>query len=138
MKDGKLESKDLMIGDWVKLKGYKFTYKVECVFHEAIRIECGDHSLEDHEISKFEPIQLTLDILKKNGWNGDYSSAYPLFDSFRDADDGYLEISVFEDGEIRATINICEYDLFQIEYVHELQHALRLHGLNELADNFKV
>lgn len=25
-----------------------------------------------------------------------------------------------------------------IYYVHELQHALRLCGLNELADNFKV
>ena len=26
----------------------------------------------------------------------------------------------------------------QIQYVHELQHILRLIGLNDLADNFKI
>lgn len=103
---------------------------------------CGKILSYEKELGNIEvdllPIPITPEILKKNGWNGDYSSTYPKFDSFRDGDDGCLEISVFEDGEIRATINLCEYDLFQIKYVHELQHALRLFGLNELADNFKV
>ncbi|MBQ0088527.1 MAG: hypothetical protein KBT27_04250 [Prevotellaceae bacterium] len=32
----------------------------------------------------------------------------------------------------------CAMISIQIKYVHELQHALRLCGLNDLADNFKI
>lgn len=49
-----------------------------------------------------------------------------------------------ENGDIKFEINYTpKYDGFtwkgiEINYVHQLQHALRLCGLNELADNFKV
>lgn len=123
---------ELMIGDRV-MHTDKQLY-IAGIYGE--RVYDDDNNV--YRIESITPIPLTIEILKKNGWNGDYSSTYPLFDGFQDDGDGYLEISVFEDGEIRATINLCEYDLFPIKYVHELQHALRLCGLNDLADNFKV
>ena len=73
-----------------------------------------------------KPIPLTPEILEKNGW--------------------WYEI---EDIWLHDEVSFCIekwngkfqcYDINQIKLdsVHQLQHALRLCGLDELADNFKV
>ena len=40
--------------------------------------------------------------------------------------------------DMRGRINGIEFEHFKCEYVHQYQHLLRLSGLNELADNFKI
>ena len=74
----------------------------------------------------YELIPLTPEIMEKNGW-------------WFDTEDTWLH------DEVNFTIEKWNeryqcYDINQIKFdsVHELQHALRLCGLNELADNFKV
>lgn len=108
---------ELMIGDWVFLNGKPM--RVACLLNGKF-INCG------------EPIPITEEILKMNGipTNGDTH----LFDTDRNY---YLELQ-WEDGKLWWTINLAEYCIMPFAYVHELQHALRLCGLNELADNFKV
>lgn len=89
------------------------------------------------------PIPLTEDILKANADGGSCS-----FDEFRSLyhlkNNGYhREISISFDktwsvpfveitGMGQTTIKV------NMQYVHELQHALRLCGLTKLADNFKI
>ena len=71
-----------------------------------------------------EPIPLTKEILEKNGLGSDYE------DYFTEDKHYNLEISVVED-EIRWTINQNEYSIVRLQYVHELQHALKLCGINK-------
>ncbi len=118
-----------MIGDWVRLVADKFPYKVNSV--ETIH-PLPDVTLDDYGCvfeDEVEPIPLTEEILKANGW---------------ECSDGW-----FERNDVDFFIAKCvdKYKLCQvyhmrsfvtIAYVHELQHALRLCGLNELADTFKV
>ena len=130
---------DLMIGDWVYCYG-KPTKIAILTNGKVIGTEIGDGVIT--------PIPLTPEILEKNGWNLDtvlqcYTST-PLwlygegiinlllqFPAKQSA--GSLEI--FDNQKIRSLSDFTWKDRL---YIHELQHALRLCGLNKLADNFKV
>ncbi len=105
------------------------------------------------EIS-FQPIPLTAEILEKNGWK--------KHATYGNVEDGTLEVIymlyqhsfevVFDSKEaisIRHFVSEDDdgYDKLLIEYrdngykpmyVHTLQHALRLYGLDDLANNFKI
>ena len=75
------------------------------------------------------PIPLTSEILEKNGWKEtEYWHEYK---------DGNTIIQ-YSLSNIWGIINEIEIEHFKCEYVHQLQHLLRLCGLDELADNFKV
>ena len=109
-----MKANELMIGDWV-LYGDK-----------SVRV------LQLSENSKYDwvkPIPLTYEILKKNGWkDAEFWCEYQ---------DGKTTIQCCL-PDMRGRINGIEIEHFQCEYVHQYQHLLRLCGLNELADNFKV
>ena len=72
-----------------------------------------------------EGIPLTPEILEKNGW-------------WYDVEDMWLHDEV--DFGIERWRGFQCYNISQIKLdsVHQLQQTLRLCGLNELADNFKV
>lgn len=87
------------------------------------RLEClYEGGREGGEVpeDKVMPIPLTPEILEKNGINLDMNVdlTKPLFSMGIHAND------------------TCVKKRFR--YIHELQHALRLCGLEELADNFKI
>lgn len=100
-------------------------------------------------------IPLTAEILEKNGWyfgltsnEEDLKSVSPAhFVSHWAYDEGGGEISLFFPNESDGgCLRICdqkfnrslEFVYCDTIYVHELQNALRLCGMNELANNFKV
>lgn len=112
-----MEANELMIGDYVRFKSDL----------EVTRIDA--YGLCNWIFSNIDPIPLTPEFLEKNGWV---------------CSDGW-----FERNGVNFFIAKCgdKYKLCQvlhirsfatITYIHELQHALRLCGLDELADNFKV
>ncbi len=80
-------------------------------------------------VSGAEPILLTEEMLELNGWELSLSCEFYTHKSCKNLKLSNLlgvpSISCF------GKINI-------LHYVHEFQHALRLCGLNEFADNFKV
>ena len=102
-----MKANELMIGDWV-LDTRKET---------PLRVNPFMAKLE---VPEWQPIPLTSEILEKNGLASDPYGCY--FD-----EDEYmlLEISSGEDC-ISWTINFHEYGILSFEYVHELQHALKL------------
>ena len=86
---------------------------------------------DDYEeyADELNPIPLTPEILEKNGWKLHPAQAYNkeagmFLDKGCDGNSWWWQF---------GNIPICP-----INYVHELQHCLRLCGLNDLADNFKV
>ena len=125
-----METKELMIGDKVMVKVLSQipdTY----VLHTWT---ANDYSRD----LQVKPIPLTPEILEKNGFIL-HGKTYIL--KWRGADihwrktDGYASITAPNNLKLEGW---CSISNGYFCYVHILQHALRLCGLDELADNFKV
>lgn len=118
-----MKANELMIGDWVLVhnKPQQVAIVEETCISYWAELAFSDELLTP-SFAEIAPIPLTAEILEKNGWK---------FDEI----DGtyYNKIDVY--GR-KAPYSI--FDGIIINSVHELQHALRLCGLNELADNFKL
>ncbi len=130
MKANELKATDLMVGDWVicyhpsRLKSFE---KVSVGLLHTMQEQEYGHIKEDNPLFRIvEPIPLTPEILEKNGL------ASNSFCCCHFEEDEYmaLEISVEEDG-IYWTINCDEYGIMKLEYVHQLQHALKLCGIDK-------
>ena len=132
-----------MIGDWVSYGGTPI--KVENVHGDCINFQHDIPFVQEEfmiEYTKIKPIPLTPEILEKNGFKGECYLILEL-DEF-----SYLEYYPFEGRLRKIWHGIDEWNnhsdtkdiTFQChcKYVHELQHALRLCGMNELADNCEI
>lgn len=147
-----MKASELMIGSLVEHNGY--VYKVMGIYGNAKFVDLFpcEHRNKENELlgpltvmeQGISPIPLTEERLKANGWKNIRSIIYGC--EFEEVIKG--EIHHF-DVPFRVGISpaYCHEKMFttinddlllNIEYVHELQHALRLCGLNDLADNFKV
>ena len=119
-----MEAKGLMIGDWVR----NDLNQVEKVFElRETQAMLSYNDLYDYD--DLEPIPLTGEILEKN--------------RFEKQDDGWYKITLEEENLIgvqpfenvnwifgaNVFPNIIEH--LNILYVHELQHALRLCGVEK-------
>ena len=116
-----MKASDLMIGDKVMVKVLSQipdTY----VLHTWT---ANDYSRD----IQVKPIPLTPEILEKNGWehNG-------IFMDKRIDGNIYFSWS----DKFGAELYQNNYYMCYCKYVHTLQHALRLCGFDELAENFKV
>ena len=113
-----MEVKELMIGDKVMVKVLSQipdTY----VLHNWT---ANDYSRD----IQVKPITLTPEILEKNGW-------------WFDAEDAWLHDKVdFIIEKWNGRFRCYEIPYIKLNYVHQIQQALRLCGYNEHVDNFKV
>ena len=95
-----------------------------------IDVWVGDGFLSSH-IENIEPIPITIEILTKNGF-------LPFGeDYYYEAKERNSTFKLYRQYGSRWYITVCGVCQY-IYYVHELQHALRLCGLNELANDFKI
>ena len=118
-----MEAKELMVGDlcceWNNDHTEKHVVKVAQIQKEGVR----DRYNVFHENDWIEPIPLTVEILEQNRW----------FEIFKDKYEGHISLAKEDTTCFRIkNTNLC------LRFVHELQHALRLYILNEVADNLKV
>ena len=129
-----MKSNELMIGDWVTLNGVDYKW------------QWTHHDFTASEFNTLEPIPLSAEILEKNGFVNDASYDECV------ADYCFVTVQLWRyhgenilidwDG-ITTRIandwgNLCESIELRDAKVHDLQHALRLCGLTDLADNFRV
>lgn len=116
-----MKANELMVRDWVYCFDPDEPDDKQINKVSAIRLEYNEEAIKFEPFSDwfeegwFAPIPLTAEILEKNGL------------------DKVPELSMVLN---RDTMPL--YHAPMLHYVHELQHALRLCGLTELADNFKV
>lgn len=151
-----MKANDLMIGDWVQDRHGDFI-QVREILGDGINGEWdgGECYGVEAYIDEIELIPITSEILKKNGWywglTSDEEDIVSLFEGAYDEhwvyDEGAGEISLIfpedtdggllkiDDQKFNRHLNFLWNDTL---YVHELQRALRLCGLDELAENFKV
>ena len=151
-----MKANELMIGDWVifvdePLKvQHLYNNGYDDVVAEIVEEGTNEYGvyeeIKDVPVVYCSPIPLTPEILEKNGFKKIDFSHYQINDRtlVLDADgkwDGEVswhwvvtEMSTNSKGQNV----VLDYYVATLNYAHQLQHALRLCGLNELADNFKI
>ena len=151
-----IKCQDLMVGDWV---ADMYGYIMQIIFvgngYVSFEDDEGNPCQIDDKYNKPAPIPLTPEILEKNNWYWGLTSDEKNFTSCAmgaydphwvyDKDAGEISLFFHKDTDGGA-LRIADqrfnrrFDFFWCDtlYVHELQHALRICGLNELADNFKI
>lgn len=127
-----MKATELMIGDWVLYDGEPniITEVSEIIHGEATVCFVGNNYMAD--MDEIEPIPLTQEILEKNGFTkstpppGIHAKCYELDNkkykyNLTIADyNKYKRLLLNVDSEDSECFNI------KCDYVHELQHALRL------------
>ena len=148
---------ELMIGDWVFNKHHKKPIQITPYdFFNHAHLPSGEKyfvgELKVISGRDFEPIPLTAEILERNGF---------LLKDKKDISDSGYNRWTYTKATSLITVTFCQ-DLWMIDvrnngkvkskpvrlvnylidgnraYLHDLQHALRSGGLNDLADNFKL
>lgn len=127
-----MEAKELMIGDWVNIKGCEIAQIRD--LKDLLNVELG--------IFVASGVPLTEEILKANGWQKNdphWVSTLRRY-CYKDGSEWSLSFTLQKgiwDAYIHngGDLNI---NKFHPMYVHELQRVLRCCGLWNLADNFKL
>ena len=139
-----------MVGDWISNQN-GFPMQIVAVDEDNAYACEGNEERSwifgDYEGREPQPIILTPEILEKNGWQSFVPTAYTCCQnhlSIKNEGDIHI-VWNWDEGTLSIWIN---YSLDEegtnpnliapVRYVHELQDALRLVGLNEIANNFKV
>ena len=151
MKTETIRCRDLMVGDWVANRNGSPMQIVAVDEDNAYACEGNEERpwiFGDDKGYEPEPIILTPEILEKNRWNLDpvlqcYTST-PLWLYGEGSINLLLQfptkqstgsLKIIDNQKIR---NLSDFTWKDRLYIHELQHVLRLIGLNEMANNFKV
>lgn len=157
-----MKAKELQIGDLVQICNSKYDATLGNIYHPITgwSLKIGDvipvveilsnginpewdgqenygHILEE----QLAPIPLTAEMFEKNGWEKRQIGNATVY--FIPKTVFYLTKSYNEGFSIGVLLNDKMLNLLRIQFVHELQHALRLgkyspHDLVSLADNFKA
>ena len=113
---------DLMIGDLVNVNGLNL--KVGAIHADEIGVVDPDYKIywcSDDGLDRIDPIPLTEEILVKNGF-GKINNQYFF---------GQVEIKELRDCWV-VIINKEDADVdINIHFVHQLQHLLRLCGIEK-------
>lgn len=125
-----MKTEELMIGDWVLYR--EEVLKVTSLYTKRGANEIGFGESEDFwvDISNIEPIPLTPEILEKNGFEADDKNKDMLYWNWSICEDCVSYDK--ETGTIRIfhTLGRLVF-VHPLRYVHELQHALRLCGIEK-------
>ena len=132
-----MKNNEVMIGDWLRFTDPNNTEETE--FSQITTEIIGFDSPKYWRC--FSPVEITPEILEANGF---IKSGYMCrcchnladFDNHAQLDYN-LKFSTFEIKRMKNRAWTAKIYI-DAHYVHELQHALRLADLNDMADNFKI
>ena len=146
-----IKCKDLMYGDWCR-NGHGFPMQITNVGEDYAYATFegleGDPWEFDDKDYQPHPIEITEGLLEANGWKKESYMAFP-WDSFvmtyyfvKDEGNTHLELkcntlTIWFDYKENSD-GVYSDILIPVKYVHQLQQVLRLAGMTELANNFKV
>lgn len=110
-----MKTEELMLGDWLHSNLHNVDTQIIDIEHNAVWLK-DKSCFERHFMSEVEPIKLTDELLRKNSPN--YNSGYTFF--WWTNNDGTFHVEWKQDNKGNEVI------LKSIQFVHELQHMLRM------------
>lgn len=147
-----MEAKELMLGDWVRISDDDtheyFDAQIKGVdFLDNVYAQIpGEEKPCPFSIDCVEPVPLTPEILEKNGWShsqlhGSYGRKGMRIDGppYEELPDGIKNLLDFAQWSIDEEFQYHLLEIYMwrgsirlwVNYVHELQHALRLCGIDK-------
>lgn len=127
---------DIIVGDWFQYIGYnnhQEYIQIENIYGTEVNCVVEDYEIiRGHRIANLKPIDITPDFLEKNGF--EYMEAWNEW--WHKSEDGFgsdIQLSVNED-----CFTLKDVGNAVIRYVHQLQHAFHICGLDDLAVNIKM
>ena len=141
-----MKCRDFMVGDWC-CSGHRIPMQItnvgEGYAYATFEDNEGDPWEFDDKNDQPQPIEITEDILKQNNWEVQGYTLNPSEHYYvKDVGVNYLILS---QGTLSTWFACEEADekMFSsvavpCKYVHQLQQVLRLAGMTDMANNFKV
>ena len=126
-----MKANELMIGDWANVPPLNKSVRVGAVYHTMIIPNTDDDDVHASIGDEYlEPIPLTPEILEQNGWKwNEYHTMMTLVVGSIHIGWGFykdcLSISDHSDD------GNCQITSLKCKYVHQLQHVLRLCGIEK-------
>ena len=144
-----MKCKELMVGDFCR-SGHGFPMQITNVgddyAYATFKGNEGEPWEFDDKDEQPEPIEITYDLLKANGWKvliDEYAVTCDLC-CFYESNSVLLEwdksrkiLTIWCDW-IKGNGRISADIIIPCDYVHQIQQVLRLAGMTELANNFKI
>lgn len=119
-----LKISDLSVGDWVRYETMPTKVMTINGFDSVVRGKASNGNIVIAHIDCFEPIPITAEILVKNRIHKTYEDDnYAIFRG-----DGLWAVK-YSDGDWELSIPPVGH--VDIRYIHQLQHALRLAGVDQ-------
>lgn len=134
-----MKATDLMVGDWFKAVDYNSPFRITAIYNDVVQTQADYQSeidgnwYSEAEIKDLVHIPLTEEILVKNGFEKCYNDEAPVeecyFFRLFNNQCGWFDIDAFGlEEELGAEFT---YNDINILYVHQLQHLLRLCGIEK-------
>ena len=130
-----MKIEELSIGDFLLFTDGDCAVRVEELYNDAqLLISDGDSISEPVHLTHLHPIPLTPEILEKNGWSefSDYHNSWKLDIAsdkrvwmFKNSHDWTFQVMNWGLGYNHSVAKA------YIKHIHELQHALRLAGIEK-------
>ena len=124
-----IEAKELMLGDWLKYGNLDKIVKVTALYGNQV----NTNAITPLFLDDLEPIPITPEILEKNGWElFRFGNSYCMQIHIQMAGDGFemqdITIHRMKVLEVHTSTSTL---YMPIKYVHQLQHALKLCGIEK-------
>lgn len=121
-----MNANELMIDDWVMFDHNPVRVAILGAAQECLGLKAGGITF-GQPYCMIDPIPLTIEILKKNKFIEDtYIRTKDKF--YRHEPNGFrLKVNIDSEGNFYVFDNI----IIQCNYVHQLQHAMRISGIED-------
>ena len=145
-----MKCKELMVGDFCS-SGHGLPMQITNVgddyAYATFEGNEGDAWEFNDKDEQPQPIEITYDLLEANGWKAlvkKYGTTTCDFGRIYESNGNYLKwykygikLYIWFDYRTNNSELLAEV-VMPVKYVHQLQQVLRLAGMTELANNFKV
>ena len=146
-----MKCRELQIYDWIT-DNHGFQWQIIGVgddyAYATFEGNEGDAWEFDDKDDQPHPIEITRELLEANGWRAESFMSAPwdnyvlIYYFVKDEGDIHLEFKCdyliicfnYENGNNGEYADI----IIPVKYVHQLQQALRLAGMTDMANNFKI
>ena len=143
-----MKCRDLMVGDWIT-DNHGFQWQITVVGNDydyaTFEGNEGDPWEFEDKDDQPQPIEITAELLKANGWKvvvNKFCDEIYYERCFKDENGNHLEwmrgtltiLLDYEKDDDRVFSDIA----VPVKYVHQLQQVLRLAGMTDIANNFKI